>query len=426
MARFRIGPVRVGGGRRASITGGVGPIGVTLGGRRKSSRSRGSSGSDDTSGDTYSDSYEESPAERHQRECHNRVVNHIEDGRLFDPENEPGTESFGWVMWGLFVTWAMLTAFTFLNLAHLSRSIWLTFLFLAFAQTVSSPVENFLPKKNVGFENGDWASNKSPIDRFSIGWAHARVTANKYTGPVVFNLTMVPIILNLSLIYAMHHYGIAEGWLSSNSNVPSTFIRAFIAYWIITTFLTSTTLKTKYKMSNDDVSSAIRLLFLNFVGVAYASRSNVRLTLIRHRLGYVNAYIDTANDMGRNDPSFMLEIGNWLAKQKLLREIESMIVASRGSKSSSRTKTEYSKTVEANLSHLGPRSSRLEKPDTDFSASTSRSTKSPTNVQQPSPKKKTSTVTNKPTKPSNSRPLSYLERLQMTSDERDGKSASDF
>jgi len=426
MARIRIGPVRVGGGRRASITGGVGPIGVTLGGRRKSSRSRGSSGSDYTSGATYSDSYEESPAEQHQRECHNRVVNHIEDGRLFDPENEPGGESFGWVIWGLFATWAILTAFTFLNLAHLSRSIWLTFIFLAFAQTVSSPVENFLPKKNAGFENGDWASNKSPIDRFAIGWAHARVTANKYSGLVVFNLTMVPIVLNLSLIYAMHHYGIADGMLWSNNNVPSTFIWAFIAYWIVTIFLTSTTLKTKYKMSNDDVSSAIRLLILNFVGVAYGSRSNVRLTLIRHRLGYVNAYIDTANEMARSDPNFALDIGNWMAKLKLLREIESMIVASRGSKSRSRTKSEYSKTIEKNLSHLGPRSPRLEKPDTDSSTSTSRSTKSLTNVQQPTPQKQTSTVTNKPSKPSNSRPLSYLERLQMTSDERDGKSASDF
>ena len=35
MARIRIGPVRVGGGRKASFTGNVGPIGITVGGRRK-------------------------------------------------------------------------------------------------------------------------------------------------------------------------------------------------------------------------------------------------------------------------------------------------------------------------------------------------------------------------------------------------------
>jgi hypothetical protein len=35
MARVRIGPVRVGGGRKASLTFGAGPFGVTVGGRRK-------------------------------------------------------------------------------------------------------------------------------------------------------------------------------------------------------------------------------------------------------------------------------------------------------------------------------------------------------------------------------------------------------
>ena len=38
MARFRIGPVRVGGGRRVSVTGGLGPFGITVGGRRKKRR----------------------------------------------------------------------------------------------------------------------------------------------------------------------------------------------------------------------------------------------------------------------------------------------------------------------------------------------------------------------------------------------------
>ena len=41
MARFRVGPVRVGGGRRASFTANAGPFGVTVGGRR---RRRGGSG----------------------------------------------------------------------------------------------------------------------------------------------------------------------------------------------------------------------------------------------------------------------------------------------------------------------------------------------------------------------------------------------
>ena len=418
--------MRVGGRRHASITGGIGPIGVTIGGRRKSSRNRGDSSSDSSSGDSYSDSYYESPAERHQRECHNRVLNRIENSRLFDPENELGTESFGWIIWGLFVTWAMLTAFTFLNLFHLSRSIWATFVFLAFAQTVSSPVENFLPKKNIGIADGDWASNKSPINRFAISWAHARVTANKYTGPVVFNLTMVPIVLNLSLIYAMHHYGIAEGGYSSNNNVTSTLIRAFVAYWIVTIFLTSAILKTRYKMSKEDVTSAIRLLFLNFVGVAYDSRSNVRLALIRHRLGYVNAYIDTANDISRNDPDFRLDLGNWLAKQQLLREIESMIVAFRGGKRSNRTKTEYSKTIEANLSHLGPRSSRRDQSDFESHNQKSNSIDPPEKIQQQNPPKKVIPAAKKSEESSNSPRMSYLERLQMTSDERDGKSASEF
>ena len=35
VARFRVGPVRVGGGRRASFTANAGPFGVTVGGRRK-------------------------------------------------------------------------------------------------------------------------------------------------------------------------------------------------------------------------------------------------------------------------------------------------------------------------------------------------------------------------------------------------------
>jgi hypothetical protein len=39
MARVRIGPVRVGGGRKASLTFGAGPFGVTVGGKRKRSGS---------------------------------------------------------------------------------------------------------------------------------------------------------------------------------------------------------------------------------------------------------------------------------------------------------------------------------------------------------------------------------------------------
>ena len=44
MARFRVGPVRFGGGRGASFSFGAGPLGATVGGRRKR-RGGGSSGS---------------------------------------------------------------------------------------------------------------------------------------------------------------------------------------------------------------------------------------------------------------------------------------------------------------------------------------------------------------------------------------------
>jgi len=42
VARFKLGPLRFGGGRRISLTGGIGPIGITVGGRRKRKSSFGS------------------------------------------------------------------------------------------------------------------------------------------------------------------------------------------------------------------------------------------------------------------------------------------------------------------------------------------------------------------------------------------------
>lgn len=59
VARIRIGPVRVGGGRRASFTGNVGPIGITFGGRRK--RRSGSGGGNNGHGKDYG------PSEAEQR-----------------------------------------------------------------------------------------------------------------------------------------------------------------------------------------------------------------------------------------------------------------------------------------------------------------------------------------------------------------------
>ena len=51
MARYRVGPVRFGGGRRVSVGVHVGPVGATFGGRRR--RSGGSGGG----GSSYSGSY---------------------------------------------------------------------------------------------------------------------------------------------------------------------------------------------------------------------------------------------------------------------------------------------------------------------------------------------------------------------------------
>ena len=55
MARFKIGPVRFGGGRRLSLTGGIGPFGITVGGRRKRKSSFGSY--NDSSNDVDSSVY---------------------------------------------------------------------------------------------------------------------------------------------------------------------------------------------------------------------------------------------------------------------------------------------------------------------------------------------------------------------------------
>ena len=58
MARFRVGPVRFGGGRGASFSFGAGPLGATVGGRRKR-RGGGSSGSYGSS--AYDDDFEPRP-----------------------------------------------------------------------------------------------------------------------------------------------------------------------------------------------------------------------------------------------------------------------------------------------------------------------------------------------------------------------------
>lgn len=62
MARFRVGPVRFGGGRRPSVTFGVGPFGATLGGGWHS-RESGSSSSSNTSGLYYEGSTGSQPTE---------------------------------------------------------------------------------------------------------------------------------------------------------------------------------------------------------------------------------------------------------------------------------------------------------------------------------------------------------------------------
>ena len=52
MARFRVGPVRVGGGHRASFTANAGPFGVTVGGGRKR-RSGSTSAAERSHGQVY-------------------------------------------------------------------------------------------------------------------------------------------------------------------------------------------------------------------------------------------------------------------------------------------------------------------------------------------------------------------------------------
>lgn len=84
--RVRIGPVRVGGGRRPSFTAGIGPIGVTVGGRRKRSGGT-SSRTPSTSTSSYEAPSQEELERRHVIGISNAIWDQAADMVHYKPHD---------------------------------------------------------------------------------------------------------------------------------------------------------------------------------------------------------------------------------------------------------------------------------------------------------------------------------------------------
>jgi hypothetical protein len=114
--RVRVGPVRVGGGRRASFTVGAGPVGVTVGGRRK--RSGGWTTSTTSSDSSYEPTQEE--IDRwHARQVHQKVVGEA-SAEVLSEKNEH-EEPFLWVFLircGVMCAFGLLILISTRNVEH--------------------------------------------------------------------------------------------------------------------------------------------------------------------------------------------------------------------------------------------------------------------------------------------------------------------
>jgi hypothetical protein len=191
MARWRVGPVRVGGGRKISISANAGPLGVTIGGGRKR-RSKLSTGTStdatesSSGGIPYSDSGM-SAAEALVWE----VVVRVEGELGPDPYDETVMLDVkilvgaAWAAWLIFWGWAIEKSFIW------SAWTWISLASLAFAQVMTSPSARYVSNSR------RWERRAS---RQSISWLLLSTWATARTIPAI---TALPFLLTIALAHLL-------------------------------------------------------------------------------------------------------------------------------------------------------------------------------------------------------------------------------
>ena len=378
MARIRLGPVRVGGGRKASFTAHAGPVGVTIGGGRKR-RTRSQDGR------TNRDSWESEETglgefDSHYWSVYWNVISGVESRFGADTGNpHSDQETFG----SLFVVFMILGAFATLNLSHPTRTVCLSLAGLTFVQVMSSPGAQFIPL--VGAKRGDALHGTT--------WAHVcGMWARARRFPIV---TPLPFYLPVLIQFFVSMSGVFPA--------PNASLPAFGIYLIAMPLLTSRRVRGQ-GLSKADVRDAIIQNLRNACFLSFSRKSQARLALLRNRLRWIDGFTSAADQFTRSTDQIVRQ--HYQDERRfLLEDIEKAV------DKSARTRQQLSQTRFKD---------RL----------TSRTGKSTTKSRRREPAEHVESQASKSSPPGSTPALdlsktSYVDRLRMSARERGGRSASD-
>lgn len=281
--RYRVGPVRFGGGRRPSVTMGVGPVGVTLGGRRKR-RSQGKSPYTSSS-----ESYREPSIQELERRHAFAVFQSISD------EAKSAThlieDSLDWPWLDVFVKrcavmgcFGVLILFTTKNVEHVLA------LYLAF---VSVWTINFAPAAMAYRRTTDPQERRELFDGSDSSIQLARAN---------FSAGFIQVWLLISGAFLIEAFTNLEDEFSDVISLGGT-VKVFVVYLFVTFIGVALVTKSRTK-SSLLVQEEMKLLVWNHLFVSAPKSSMLRYEVLRLNLEFLKKLSELSDRQSLSDPIY--------------------------------------------------------------------------------------------------------------------------